>query len=66
MGVLTAARPALVAALQTDWPGPILWIAGSPDTARQNANQARIWSLAPGQVSHFPAPDAIFYDQPVG
>jgi transcription-repair coupling factor (superfamily II helicase) len=62
MGVLTAARPALVATLQTDWPAPILWIAGSPDTARQNADQARIWSLTPGKVSHFPAPDAIFYD----
>ncbi len=62
LGVLAAARPALVAALQREWPGPILWIAGSPDAARQNADQARAWSPTPGGVTFFQAPDAVFYD----
>jgi len=62
LGILAAARPAVVAALQEDWPGPILWVAGSPDAARQNADQVRAWSLHPDGVVYFHAPDVVFYD----
>ncbi len=62
LGVLGAARPALVAALQTDWPGPVVWVAGSPEVARQNADQARAWSLGPAEIRYYQAPDTVFYD----
>jgi len=62
LGVLRAARPALVAALQEDWPGPTLWVSGSPESARQHADQMRIWSKTPDRVFYFQAPDAVFYD----
>ncbi len=62
LGVLSAARPAVVASLQQDWPGPILWVSGSPENARHHADQMRVWSEAPDQVHYYQAPDAVFYD----
>ncbi|MBC7316267.1 MAG: hypothetical protein H5T70_07600, partial [Chloroflexi bacterium] len=61
--VIEAARPYLIAALQRDWPGPIVVITGRPEQAHHLADEVRIWSDAPGRVLHFPAPDALFYDR---
>jgi len=61
--VIEAARPALIAALQRDWPGPIVVVAGRPEQARHVAEQTRAWSALPERVMHFAAPDALFYDR---
>ena len=61
--VIKAARPYLIAALQRDWPGPIVVITGRPEQAYHLADEVRTWSDAPGRVLHFPAPDALFYDR---
>jgi len=64
IGLLEAARPYLAAALRLDWPGPILLVSGSPEEARQLADQVDAWSGdAAARVLHFPAPDALFYDR---
>jgi len=60
---LEAARPCLLAALQQDWPGPIILVSGRPEDARHLADQARIWSRQPELIHYFHAPDTIFYDQ---
>ena len=58
-----AARPYIVAALQADWPGPLVIISGKPQEARHIHNQVRIWSATPERVHYFDAPDTIFYDR---
>jgi transcription-repair coupling factor (superfamily II helicase) len=63
LDLLEAARPYLIAALQADWPGPILVVAGRPEQARYLAEQHAAWSLEPEGVRLFQAPDAIFYDR---
>ena len=60
--LLEAARPYLLAALQGDWPGPVLVISGKPENARHLADQVRAWSGDAQRVLYFHAPDAIFYD----
>ena len=62
LGLVEAARSYLLAALQGDWPGPVLIISGKPENARYLADQARAWSAGPQNVLYFHAPDAIFYD----
>ncbi len=61
--VIEAARPYLVAALQRDWPGAILVVAGRPEQARHLAEQTRAWLDPAAEVLHFGAPDALFYDR---
>jgi transcription-repair coupling factor (superfamily II helicase) len=69
--LLEAARPAVIAALRTDWGGPILVLLPQPERARSLHEQVILWagwSQAPaGEVAatpawYFPAPDALFYD----
>ena len=69
--LLEAARPAVVAALRTDWDGPILVLSPQPERARSLHEQVTLWagwSQGPtGQEEmplawYFPAPDALFYD----
>ena len=40
----------------------MVWVAGSPEVARQNADQARAWSLGPAEIRYYQAPDTVFYD----
>jgi transcription-repair coupling factor (superfamily II helicase) len=61
--IIEAARPAVIAALQCDWPGPIVVVSGRPEQARHVAEQVRAWSATPEQVTHFAAPDTLFYDR---
>ncbi|NLG50206.1 MAG: transcription-repair coupling factor [Chloroflexi bacterium] len=62
-GVLEAARPFVIAALSQEWPGPILLVSGSPESARQATDQIQSWSANPQGVLYFHAPDTIFYDR---
>ena len=57
-----AARPYVAAALQSDWPGPIVVIAAKPPDARYLYHQIRHWSRTPDQVHYYHAPDTLFYD----
>ena len=63
LDLLHSARAYLLAALQRDLPGGMLVIAAQPDRARQLAEQIRQYSLLPGAVHYFPAPDTLFYDK---
>ena len=63
LGLLTAARPYVLAALQRDWPGPVIVIASRPEQARLLHDEARAWSVQPERVLMFPPPDALFYDR---
>ncbi len=69
--LLEAARPAMIAALRTDWEGPMLVLSPQPERARSLHEQVTLWagwSQAPaGEVAvtpawYYPAPDALFYD----
>jgi transcription-repair coupling factor (superfamily II helicase) len=70
--LLEGARPAVLAALQQDWLGPILVLAAHPERARFLQEQTSLWA-APSRTErgteyrpsslYFPAPDALFYDR---
>lgn len=61
--LLDAARPAVLAALQDDWAGPILVLAAQPERARFLQEQVSLWAADPARSWYFPAPDALFYDR---
>ncbi len=65
LGVLTAARPALLAALQVDVARPILLITARPDRARLLAEQLKIWANAPSTIYHLPEPGPLPYERVV-
>ncbi len=69
--LLDAARPAVVAALRTDWEGPILVLSPQPERARSLHEQVSPWAgwsqtpaseVQAAPAWYFPAPDALFYD----
>jgi len=62
-GLLSAVRPAVLAALQMDWQGPILVLSAQPERARHLHEQIGPWSANPTASWYFPAPDALFYDR---
>ncbi|MBC7235046.1 MAG: transcription-repair coupling factor [Chloroflexi bacterium] len=61
--LLEAARPFFLAALQQDWPGPLLVLAGKPEDARHLAEETALWSAQPDSIRYFQAPDTVFYDR---
>jgi transcription-repair coupling factor (superfamily II helicase) len=70
--LLEGARPAVLAALQQDWLGPILVLAAQPERARFLQEQTSQWATSsstgrgteyPPNSWYFPAPDALFYDR---
>jgi transcription-repair coupling factor (superfamily II helicase) len=63
IGLLEAARPYVIAALQRIWPGPIVLVAARPENGRQAADQIRAWSAEAERVLYYQAPDAIFYER---
>lgn len=63
LGLLDAARPYLIAALQGDWPGPLVVVVDKPENARHLLEQVRAWSPFPSDVRYLHAPDPIFYDR---
>ena len=62
-GLLEAARPPVLAAMQRDWKGPILVLAAQPERAHFLQEQVSLWAACPAASWYFPAPDALFYDR---
>jgi transcription-repair coupling factor (superfamily II helicase) len=60
--LLDAARPAVLAALQQDWHGPIMVLTPQPERAHYLREQVGLWSPDAAAAWYFPAPDALFYD----
>jgi transcription-repair coupling factor (superfamily II helicase) len=63
LGVLSSARPTLLAALHAHAKRPILVIVPRADQARELARQIRAWSPFPGRVLRLPDPDALPYER---
>ena len=62
LGLLRAARPALLAALARGLKRPLLIVVSSVEGARKLAHSLRDW-LPPGvRILHFPAPPALYYE----
>ena len=53
-GVLTAARPALLAALHADLQRPIFFITARADRARILTEQIQVWAEDPANVYRLP------------
>jgi transcription-repair coupling factor (superfamily II helicase) len=62
-GVLTAARPALLAALQADLQCPVLFITARADRARILKEQIQTWAQQPDSVYRLPDPDALPHEK---
>ena len=63
LGVLTAARPALLAALQADLQRPIFFITARADRARILTEQIQIWTEDPTVVYRLPDPDSLPHEK---
>jgi len=63
LGLLRAARPALLAALAHDLGRPMLVVAGSVDRAKGLTQSLRDWSPAPEHIIRFPEPLTLFYER---
>ncbi|MGQ9793423.1 MAG: transcription-repair coupling factor [Anaerolineae bacterium] len=63
LGVLSAARPALLAALHAHLNRPMLVVVARADAARTLTQQLQLWSLHPEAVLRLPDPDALFYER---
>ena len=63
LGLLSAARPTLLAALHAHTGRPLLVIAARADRARDLADQIRAWSAHPSAVRRLPDPDALPYER---
>ncbi|MCK6629657.1 MAG: transcription-repair coupling factor [Anaerolineae bacterium] len=63
LGVLTAARPALLAALHADLQRPILFITARADRARILTEQLQLWTEQPAAVYRLPDPDSLPHER---
>lgn len=63
LGVLTAARPALLATLHADLQRPILFITARADRARILAEQIQAWVEEPSRVYRLPDPDSLPHEK---
>jgi transcription-repair coupling factor (superfamily II helicase) len=63
LGVLSAARPTVLAALHTHTQRPILVIVPRADRARELVRQIRAWSPHQSAVQRLPDPDALPYER---
>jgi transcription-repair coupling factor (superfamily II helicase) len=63
LGVFSAARPALLAALQEDLQRPIFFITARADRARILTEQIQIWAEDPATVYRLPNPDAMPHEK---
>ncbi len=62
LGVLRAARPYVLAALATDWDGPVLFVTARPEHAYNAAEQLPVW-MPTDRVARFSEPTAAFYER---
>lgn len=63
LGVLSAARPALLAALHGDLQRPVLFLTARADRARVLTEQIQVWSKTPGKIYRLPDPDALPHEK---
>jgi transcription-repair coupling factor (superfamily II helicase) len=63
LGLLRAARPALLAKLARDLRRPIVVITGAVERAKALTQSLRDWSSNPDEVLSFPEPLALFYER---
>ena len=63
LGVLSAARPAFLAALHARLDRPMLVVVARADAARTLTQQLQLWSPYPAAVMRLPDPDALFYER---
>ena len=63
LGLLRAARPALLVALAHDLKRPVLVVTGSVERAKSVVHSLRDWSPAPECVLRFPEPLTLFYER---
>ena len=63
LGLLRAARPALLAALARDLARPIVIIVGTVERAKELTQSLRDWMPEPKRVSHFAEPPTLFYER---
>ncbi len=63
LGVLTAARPALLAALHADLQRPLVFITARADRARILTEQIQVWADNPAVVYRLPDPDALPHER---
>ncbi len=63
LGVLSAARPALLAALHADLQRPVLFVTARTDRARILAEQIQFWATDPARVFRLPDPDALPHEK---
>ncbi|NJN95136.1 MAG: transcription-repair coupling factor [Anaerolineales bacterium] len=63
LGLLTAARPALLAALRTELQRPLLFITARADRARILTEQIQIWIEQPTVVYRLPDPDSLPHER---
>jgi transcription-repair coupling factor (superfamily II helicase) len=62
LGLLSAARPYFIAALQRDLGKPLLVVVARPEQASQLHGQLRLWSTSPDSILLFPEPNALPYE----
>ena len=63
LGLMRAARPALLAALARDLERPMLVVAGTVERAKGLAQSLGDWTLAPERIQRFPEPLTLFYER---
>ncbi len=63
LGVLAAARPALLAALHADLQRPVLFVTARTDRARILTEQIQVWAARPANVYRLPDPDALPHEK---
>ncbi|MCR4405405.1 MAG: transcription-repair coupling factor [Anaerolineae bacterium] len=63
LGLLRAARPCLIAALQRDLARPIVVVTGRTEQAAQLHGQLRFWLDQPEMALRFTEPDALPYER---
>jgi transcription-repair coupling factor (superfamily II helicase) len=63
LGVLAAARPALLAALHADLQRPVFFITARADRARIITEQIQVWAARPDSVYRLPDPDALPHEK---
>jgi len=63
LGLLEAARPALIASLQRDLAAPLLVITSTPERSRHLWEQVQAFAKVRERVLLFPAPDALPFER---
>ncbi len=62
LGLLSSARPYLIAALQRDLAKPLVVVTARSEQANRLYSQLRLWSARPESVLLFPEPNALPYE----